>query len=365
MINDNFFNIIKNKIVSFVDKASRKRKLFLFIFFLPSLLFFIFSEIRSFLYSCNILKSKKINNIVVSVGSIFVGGVGKTPIVKELAEALMEKNIKVAILLRGYKSMIEASNKNISIRSSDKINWRVIGDEAFMLASNLKKTTFVIGKDRLKSAELVGNKDLIILDDGAQYKKLKKDFEIFVLKGKDILKKNFFLPMGRLRESFYKLKNADLLVINIEKETFNIIINRLKKYSNAPIVGINYYIKEIKNLNDDKIIKLKKADKIACFCSLGDPDNFKYLLKSYGYDIVYSMTKLDHAPFSVKELKDIIKVAQNKKAKYLICSEKDKVKLCNVFFNMPILYVKININMLFGKECWEKFIRKLSNNVNT
>lgn len=46
------------------------------------------SGLKNFLYDKNILKPKKVNAFVISVGNITTGGVGKTPVVAEIAKYL-------------------------------------------------------------------------------------------------------------------------------------------------------------------------------------------------------------------------------------------------------------------------------------
>ena len=60
------------------------------------------SRFKNFLYDKKILKSQKVDALVISVGNITTGGVGKTPVVSEIAKYFISKGEKTAIISRGY-----------------------------------------------------------------------------------------------------------------------------------------------------------------------------------------------------------------------------------------------------------------------
>ena len=67
---------------------------------------------KNFLYKIKFLKEKKTNVFVICVGNLTTGGVGKTPIVIDLANKL-SKEKKVAIISRGYGAKISNKNPNV------------------------------------------------------------------------------------------------------------------------------------------------------------------------------------------------------------------------------------------------------------
>ena len=62
-------------------------------------------NLKNFLYSIRILREKKVGAQVICVGNLTTGGVGKTPIVIEIANEIA-KTRKVAIISRGYGAKI-------------------------------------------------------------------------------------------------------------------------------------------------------------------------------------------------------------------------------------------------------------------
>lgn len=80
-----------------------------------SIFYGIGSGLKNKLYDNGLLKPKKVNAFVISVGNITTGGVGKTPVVSEIAKYLIQNGEKVAIISRGYGGKL--SNKNINVIS--------------------------------------------------------------------------------------------------------------------------------------------------------------------------------------------------------------------------------------------------------
>ena len=80
-----------------------------------SLFYGIGSGLKNKLYDKEIIKPKQVDAFVICVGNITTGGVGKTPIVSQIAKYFVDKGEKTAIISRGYVG--EVSNKNINVIS--------------------------------------------------------------------------------------------------------------------------------------------------------------------------------------------------------------------------------------------------------
>ena len=59
-------------------------------------------RLRAFLYRRGLLRQKRLNGAVISVGNLTVGGTGKTPMVLRLAGWMGENGLHAAVLTRGY-----------------------------------------------------------------------------------------------------------------------------------------------------------------------------------------------------------------------------------------------------------------------
>src|SRR5262249_43603746 len=120
---------------------------------------------------------------VISVGNLTVGGTGKTPCVEYVARYYRERNLRVAILSRGYGS-------------SDGPN-----DEARVLEENLPDVPHLQGADRVALAEIAVEEldsELLILDDGFQHRRLARDLDMVLIDATQPWGHDFLLPRGLL-----------------------------------------------------------------------------------------------------------------------------------------------------------------------
>ncbi|MFR1673162.1 MAG: tetraacyldisaccharide 4'-kinase, partial [Candidatus Gastranaerophilaceae bacterium] len=144
-----------------------------------SIFYGIGSSLKNKLYDKNIIKPKKVEAFVISVGNITTGGVGKTPVVSQIAKYFIEKGEQVAIISRGYGGQL--SNKNINVISDGKktyYNAQLSGDEPYWLAENTPGAIVITSKNRYEAAQYAIEKygvTKIVLDDGFQHRKLHRD----------------------------------------------------------------------------------------------------------------------------------------------------------------------------------------------
>ena len=161
---------------------------------------------RNILYKNGIIKSIRLPVKIISIGNITTGGTGKTPLVEFTAKYLNEMGKKVAILSRGY------GGNNSSQESNDNVN-----DECLTLRENLQDVPVLAGKDRVKNGERAIRDyaaDCLILDDGFQHLKLKRDLDIVVIDSLNPFGGENLIPRGSLREPLRNLGRADLFVIS-------------------------------------------------------------------------------------------------------------------------------------------------------
>ena len=76
---------LKTKITKLHYNKNAKGTLFILLK-ICSLFYGLGSWFKNYLYDKKILKPKKVNAIVISVGNFTTGGVGKTPVVAEIAK---------------------------------------------------------------------------------------------------------------------------------------------------------------------------------------------------------------------------------------------------------------------------------------
>ncbi len=143
---------------------------------------------------------------IVSVGNLIAGGSGKTPFILEIAPRYQE----VAVVSRGY----QRDSKGlvvVSVKGNILVSQQTAGDEAYLLALNLKQASVIVSEKRelgvLKALEL-GAK-IVFLDDGFRF-----NFNQFnaLLKPKVPPYYPFCLPSGLYRENIKSYKEAHLVI---------------------------------------------------------------------------------------------------------------------------------------------------------
>jgi tetraacyldisaccharide 4'-kinase len=115
---------------------------------------------------------------VICVGNFTVGGVGKTPVVRALAERLASRGLAVHLLSRGYGGRLEGP-----VRVDPAAhNAADVGDEPLMLAADYPVW---VARDRLAGAmaAAAGGAQVIVMDDGHQNPSVKKALSLVVVDG--------------------------------------------------------------------------------------------------------------------------------------------------------------------------------------
>ncbi len=302
--------------------------------------------------------------VVMSVGNLIMGGSGKTPVTKLLADFFYD-DYKIAILSRGYRSPAEKLRAPV-ILSSGKgplHSAAYAGDEPRLLAENLPKAWVVVGRDRVQSAHLVAKQgvDLVLLDDGMQHRRMARDFEVVVLDAKDPFGQNYFFPRGLLRESPEGLKRADLVVLNHVRDADNYEESRklVERYTHAPVIGIHYDAFKPMDLEGKELDSLE-GRKIAIFCGIAQPEQFASTIREMGAEVVAQKYYPDHFHYYAEELSEIAARWKEMGAEMMVCTEKDKVKLPEIHqLALPIVWIKIQPEVVEGADELKSFIERV------
>lgn len=278
------------------------------------------SGLKNKLYDKNIIRPKKVDAFVISIGNITTGGVGKTPIVAQIANYLTSNGEKVAIISRGYGGKL--SNNNINVISDGEnifYNAKLAGDEPFWLAQNAGRTIVITTKNRYKGAKYAVENfgaSKIILDDGFQHRKLHRDLDIVLMDSKMGFGNEKLLPAGPLREGMEAFSRIDKFVI-VSKDTEHSRAEKLAKIM-AKKMKIETFICYTE---PDFVYNIKTGEKLperteaVALCAIGQPKQFYDFLNNY--KISQTIDFDDHHGYTEKELP----------AGIIITTEKDAVKM--------------------------------------
>ena len=268
----------------------------------------------------NFPKSYKIP--IICVGNIYVGGTGKTPTSSLIAKEFLKLGYKSAILRKYYKNHV---------------------DEYMQIKNN--SINLIINKSRDKGileAEKKGL-DMIILDDGLQDYKIKKNFSIACFNQNQLIGNGLILPSGPLRESLSALKKINIVLINGDKnKDFE---EKLLKINNKLIIHYSKYVPE--NINEFK------GHKLIAVSGIANPENFFLLLKKNNLIVEEKFIYPDHYRFTKNEIQNIINIAEEKKLK-IVMTEKDFFKVHHLGFD-KLDYLKNSLEITDKKN----FINKI------
>ena len=173
------------------------------------------AKFRRLAYQHDWLRQDHLPKPVVSVGNLTVGGTGKTPLVIWLAHQLHAKGQRVAILSRGYGRQQPSQNFMVSDGKGQVKEWRVAGDEPWMIARNCPWAIVAVGPDRHHLGQWVlaqTDCDCFILDDGYQHLSLYRNLDVLLFDAMDVRGLAGVLPAGRLREPLESINGNEAFV---------------------------------------------------------------------------------------------------------------------------------------------------------
>ena len=259
---------------------------------------------------------------VICVGNLYLGGTGKTPLSILIGNELTKKGINPAIVRKFYK------NHN---------------DEHQMLTKHFQNNIFIRDRKSGIVEAIQRGFDTVILDDGLQDYKIKKNFNIICFNQKQLIGNGRVIPAGPLREDLSAVKDADVILINGKKDH-----NFEKKifYHNN---NIDIFYSKYKFINFQKF----ENKKLFAIAGIGNPENFFELISKHGLNLKKKRTFPDHYEFEKSEIDEILDEAKNSDYK-IITTEKDYYRL-DSDSKKKIEYAKIELEI----ENKDKFINKI------
>jgi len=287
-------------------------------------------------YALGVMPIKHLPCPVFSVGNLTVGGTGKTPVVRMIAEDLMSMGRHPAILTRGYKRQDRRGLTVVSDLEKILTVPEEVGDEPYMMAQWLPGTPVIVGKNRYQSGIFALNHfgtDCFILDDGFQHMGLFRDLDILVINASDPFDHGKLLPYGHLRESLSAINRASLILLNKSDsdQDLNPIMDIIRQYNKeAPVFETTYtpeYLVPAADQRSHIPLSSLKDRPILVFSGIADPSSLLNELTKTGAKIAQSIVFSDHHWFSERDVQLIQKMAERFRAEYIVTTEKDGVRL--------------------------------------
>jgi tetraacyldisaccharide 4'-kinase len=251
---------------------------------------------------------------VICVGNFTAGGTGKTPFTALLANRLIGRGARPAILTRGYGAKRSGPHWVDPARDTAED----VGDEALLL---VRHAPVLVSPDRAigaKAIEAKGCFNVIVMDDGLQNPQLAKTLSFAIVDGARGLGNGCVIPAGPLRMPMaIQARLADRLVFNGQPSIA--LANDMAAYStHAPLVATL-------TATGPSVA----GQRCIAFAGIGHPERFFATLRSLGATLVETHAFPDHAPFSSATASALLASARRHDAQ-LITTEKDFVRLAGL-----------------------------------
>lgn len=270
---------------------------------------------------------------VISVGNLSFGGTGKTPFIVTLVDDYLPKNLKIAIVARGYKRQ-KFKDIVISPENFDLYDIDTFGDEPAMLFHRLQIPIAVSNKKYKALIDLENNiaPDIVVIDDGYQHLWIERDLDLLILDKQtlDCIEKNKFCL---LREPLSSISRADALIIPENHHT-NLLNNISSPYKIFHFRVSPEKIKKVLNYNPNT------NHKFIAISGIANPKRFLNTLYELNIDPLKTYIFPDHHNYSDKQILKIIEKARKWQAS-IITTEKDLVKLLK--FKLLFDHFKVNL----------------------
>jgi tetraacyldisaccharide 4'-kinase len=161
-------------------------------------------------YNLGIKRPKSPHRPIICIGSLLVGGSGKSPLTHHIADVVLQLGKSVVIGCSGYGS---PHSKEAAIAPPGPLHASEWGDEPAMFRWLLPDVPLVVGRNRVLAAKLVHQTypdSVLVMDDGFQHLPILKQLTIIIDDSEP--KNKLCLPAGPHREPRRNRERADLIV---------------------------------------------------------------------------------------------------------------------------------------------------------
>ena len=272
------------------------------------------TALRNALFDRGTLSSRRLEQPVVSVGNLSVGGSGKTPFVIALGELLKARGIRFDVLARGYRR----KTRGVLVVETDG-NAADFGDEPLLIARRLG-VPVIVGESRYDAgrvAEQEFQSQLHILDDGFQHRSLARDFDIVLMTERDF--DDRLLPLGRLREPLSSLRRADAIILAEGFSGLDFLLHPTIKSFASPGKLVWLMRREIN-------VPARPVAPVV-FCGIARPQQFFTQVRAAGIAPAGEVEFRDHHRYDKGDIRRLLAMRGKLGAGGFLTTEKDAVNL--------------------------------------
>jgi tetraacyldisaccharide 4'-kinase len=289
---------------------------------------------------------------VVSIGNLTLGGTGKTPMVEWVARWYRGRDVRVAILSRGYGQRAG------------------LNDEGRVLEENLPDVPHLQNPDRVAAAKVATTElgtQLIVLDDGFQHRYLARQLDLVLLDALDPFGLGRLFPRGLLREPVRSLRRAHAAVLSRADLVDPCDRARIRSEAERQAGPLPWI--EARHAPTDLIdaeggsspLELLRGQRIAAFCGIGNPEGFRRTLLPLCGELLPLSVFPDHHNYTSADVAGIDRWANTLgKVDLVLTTQKDFVKLrTSVLGRLPLRALRIGLELLAGGEIMDDLLARL------
>lgn len=317
-------------------------------------IYWVITYCRNLFYDWGIFKSYRPEIPTFVVGNLSVGGTGKTPTTEYLIRLLSPK-YKIATLSRGYKRKTKGF-----VLANNTTTYADIGDEPYQFFTKFPNCYVAVDANRTQGIQqllsLKNKPDVLFLDDAFQHRKVKGWYNIVLTSYNNIFTNDYILPIGNLREGVIGANRANAIIVTkcpegISEKQMQTIQNKIQpsakqKIFFSTIKYDSYIYSKNKRLLLSSLIHTPKL----LLAGIANPAPFFKHLESEG-DITLEYP--DHYHFNAK---DIAYIKHKSKGRIIITTEKDYMRLYNVFDQDNLFYLPIEFSFVKDKSIFDSEI---------
>ncbi|HZK09289.1 MAG TPA: tetraacyldisaccharide 4'-kinase [Bacteroidales bacterium] len=348
-------------------------RIFLFLLYPFALLYALVLMLRNKAYDWGLLRSKRFDVPVISVGNLSMGGTGKTPHVEYLIE-LLKDEYQPAVISRGYKrksrGFVMAAPQSTSMD---------IGDEPLQISRKFPEIKVAVDGNRVRGIRQMLQKhpstDVVLLDDAFQHRAVKSGLSILLTDFHNLYAEDYPVPVGTLREFRSGAHRADIIIVTKTGRTLSpITVRRLDELlkprphqqlffsyiSYGPLTPLPGSTAELPE---------EKVSSVLLFAGIANTYPLKeHVMKISNYQEMIEFS--DHHHYTQKDYEKIRKQFEDifVKNKIIITTEKDAMRIAipqipELLADLPVFYIPIEIKI--HTEFRKSFNEQIRNYVRT
>jgi tetraacyldisaccharide 4'-kinase len=284
------------------------------------------AALRRAAYERGLLPRSRLAGAVVSVGNIGVGGSGKTPVVRRVAEILRDAGAPVCVLSRGYGGRFRGGALVVSDGRDVLAGAEEAGDEPVMLARALPGVVVAVGPRRDvvgRAVEARFGRRVHVLDDGFQHLRLLRDLDLVCVDVAD--PGDLPMPAGRLRERPRALSRASLVLLTRIEAATEDELRRLEA-----LLGVERTLRVSRRVVGFRAPDGSPAPSPArafLLAAIARPERLETDVAAQGTAVVGRAFFRDHHRFAAAEVAAVAAQAAAAGADAIVTTAKDAVRL--------------------------------------